>query len=84
MLRIVPWRAPAPAGSTTWRTVNGDVLDDICQRHYGRTDVVGAVLDANPGLAALPPILPAGVTIVLPPPPDPPPQVRAFRLWDLP
>ena len=39
----------------------GDTLDTLCQRHYGRTEgVVEAVLLANPGLAELGVVLPHG------------------------
>ncbi|EHK3731737.1 tail protein X, partial [Escherichia coli] len=39
-----------------WRTTDGDMLDDICQRHYGSAGLnqsLAAVLEANPGLADL-------------------------------
>lgn len=49
-----------------YRTSAGDVLDRICLAHYERVDVVPVVLDANPGLAAFGPVLPAGVLITLP------------------
>ena len=35
-----------------WRTTDGDMLDDICQRHYGSAGLnqsLAAVLEANPG-----------------------------------
>jgi phage tail protein X len=52
---------------TTYRTSSGDILDDLCWRHYGRqAGAVEAVLDANPGLADLGPVYPAGVLIDLP------------------
>lgn len=59
----------------------GDVLDDVCLRHYGRVGVLDAVLAANRGLAAIGPVLPAGHKIRLP---DPPTPVTAaiVRLWD--
>lgn len=45
----------------------GDTVDAICWRHYGRTaGVVEQVLDANPGLASLGPILPHGTAVQLP------------------
>lgn len=49
-----------------YRTLQGDMLDAICKAHYGTADVVEQVYDANPRLAALGPILPMGVEIVLP------------------
>lgn len=66
-----------------YRTSEGDVVDQVAWRHYGRTDgrVVEKVLAANPGLADQGPVLPAGVTIVLPDLPEPE-QVDGVRLWD--
>ena len=53
--------------TATYRTIEGDVLDAICFRHYGRqAGAVEAVLQANPGLAEYGPVLPADVTIELP------------------
>ena len=49
-----------------YRTVEGDVLDAVCWRHYGREDVVPAVLAANPGLADAEPVLAPGVLVELP------------------
>lgn len=41
--------------------LQGDTLDAICVRYYGRTEgVVEAVLAANPGLAELGAVLPHG------------------------
>ncbi len=34
-----------------YRTRDGDLLDDICKRCYGRESAVTDVLEANPGLA---------------------------------
>lgn len=64
-------------------TLEGDFLDDLVAQHYGAAAASGAlsvVLAANPGLAARGPVLPAGVTIVLP---DlPPAHAGVLRLWD--
>ena len=62
-------------------TKDGDLLDWICFRHYGSTAMVPAVLAANPDLAAQPPRLPRGVSILLPEQP-PPPAPGLRRLWD--
>lgn len=49
------------------RANQGDTLDAICWRHYGRTEgCVEAVLAANPGLAKLGAVLPMGTLIELP------------------
>jgi len=58
---------PAPDGGALYTTVDGDVLDHICWRHYGREyRTTEAVLAANRNLASLGPVLPAGTKIQLP------------------
>ena len=49
-----------------YRTKDGDMLDDICHRHYGDSSAIHAVLEANPRLGDQGAILPAGITITLP------------------
>lgn len=45
----------------------GDTLDALCYRHYGRTQgAVEAVLSVNPGLADYGAILPHGTAVTLP------------------
>lgn len=67
-------------GARSYLTTQGDMLDAICKAELGSEAHVTAVLEANPGLAALGAVLPAGVTILLP-------QVRMavrsgeIRLW---
>ena len=59
-----------------------DMIDLICWKHYGYTQgAVEAVLEANRELAGQPPVLPAGLAIILP---DlgPPPAPQPIRLWD--
>lgn len=52
---------------TYYTTKQNEMVDAICHRHYGRTkDVTEAVLAANPGLAALGPILPFATQVFLP------------------
>lgn len=47
--------------------MQGDTVDLICHRHYGRTaGVTEAVYTANPGLAELGAVLPLGTPVVLP------------------
>jgi phage tail protein X len=65
-----------------YRTQSGDMLDAICHQYYtGRPGATEVVLEANPGLCELGPLLPEGVLIELPalPPPQAPGQVS---LWD--
>ncbi|MGR7708496.1 tail protein X [Klebsiella aerogenes] len=46
--------------------MQGDTLDALCARYYGRTEgVVETVLQANPGLSELGVILPHGTAIDL-------------------
>ena len=64
-----------------YRTKTGDMLDLVCHRYYGDSIYsVEAVYDANPGLAAHGPILPAGVNIDLPE--AQPAEPQTIRLWD--
>jgi phage tail protein X len=67
---------------TIYKTQDGDTLDWICDRNYGRTSgAVEAVLEANPGLAELGPIYDAGRSISLPDLPAAQ-QQDLIRLWD--
>lgn len=69
----------------TYITKDGDMVDLVCFRKYGRTaEVTEAVLSANPGLSARGPVLAAGVEIVLPDfgtPEDKPVEKETVRLW---
>lgn len=67
----------------TYRTKQNDVLDDVVSRFYGDTAnrIVEIVLEANPGLADLGPVLPAGVEIELPARPVTAAKTIT-RLWD--
>ncbi|MEO1003566.1 MAG: tail protein X [Cyanobacteria bacterium J06638_7] len=59
-----------------------DVLDELCHRWYGGTQgTVEAVLAANPDLAELLPILPAGVVILMPELARPHETVSLLRRW---
>ncbi|HBV9951853.1 phage tail protein, partial [Klebsiella pneumoniae] len=49
------------------RAYQGDTVDALCWRHYGRTQgVTEQVLQANPGLAEHGPFLPHGLQVELP------------------
>ncbi len=65
---------------TTYRTIDGDMVDAICKAHYGREDMTAAVYEANPGLAARGPVLPKGVLIKLPASSAPRTR-KPIRLW---
>ncbi len=66
-----------------YRTKDGDVLDALCAKHYGDTPYrVEGVIAANPGLAALGPVLPSGLIIELPEVEDAAQERPTIRLWD--
>ncbi len=69
--------------ATSYVTQQGDMLDLICYRHYGRqSGAVEAVLEANPRLADADPVYPAGMRIVLPDLPQPTAEEHLITLWD--
>ena len=48
-------------------TQQGDTVDALCWRYYGRTDgTVETVLEANNGLADYGPVLPLGLAVEMP------------------
>jgi phage tail protein X len=62
--------------------MQGDTVDLMCHRFYGRTaGVVEAVYESNPFLANHGPVLPHGTAVKLPDMP-PPPQQKTIQLWD--
>lgn len=65
---------------STYRTKQGDVLDAVLWRLTGSTGLLAATLRANPGLAALGPVLPGGVEIEIPVPAPAEPR-QPVRLW---
>jgi phage tail protein X len=63
-------------------TRDGDMVDHLALAAYGRTaGATEAILDANPGLEALGPILPAGVVVTLPELAETP-ESAVVKLWD--
>ena len=65
----------------TYETKQGDMVDEIAFRRFGRSsEAVTAILDANPGLAARGPVLPAGLVIRIPPPVDKG-RTEKKRIW---
>ncbi len=59
-----------------------ETVDQIAARCYGGdTSMTAAILDANPGLAAMGPHLPIGTTVYLPPARTAAPAKR-LSLWD--
>lgn len=67
----------------TIQSRNGDMLDAVVQRFYGRTDgSIEFVLEQNPSLAQSGPVLTAGQTIHLPPlPPTTAEEQQTIKLW---
>lgn len=60
----------------------GQTVDMICHAFYGTThSVTEAVYAANPGLAALGPLLPPGTAVDLPSLPRPSRTVALVQLW---
>ncbi|MFA5688564.1 MAG: tail protein X [Kiritimatiellales bacterium] len=72
--------------AVVYTTKDGDMVDAICFRRYGRSaGITEAVLAANIGLAAHGPILPAGIEINLPDygtPEKRPEKKETVQLWD--
>lgn len=64
-------------------SIDGDMLDLMIWRAIGRTSgALEVVLEANPGAAALPQILPAGIVITIPPEAEQQPVAKSFKLWE--
>ncbi len=64
-------------------THQGDTVDALCYRHYGRTQgLVEAVLEINPGLAEHGPVLPHGLQVDLPDAPTQQTNTTLLQLWD--
>lgn len=64
-------------------THQGDTVDLLCWRHFGRTQgLVEVVLEMNPGLADYGPVLPLGLEVELPEAPDDKPKTPLLQLWD--
>lgn len=65
-----------------YRSRDGDTADSIAWAVYGRQDVglTEGILSANPGLADIGPLLPAGLRIAIPDAPQPA-ETQGVRLW---
>lgn len=64
-------------------TTDGDMVDELALRAYGRRDGTSTaqLLAANPGLCNQPVRLPAGLVVTIPPAPETMTD-RRVRLWD--
>lgn len=66
-----------------YTTVDGDVLDKICQQFYGKTaGITEQVLQCNPHLADQGAVYPAGIAIKLPIVNDSVVEKQTVQLWD--
>lgn len=66
----------------TYTTLEGDTVDLIAWRVRKQTaNVTEQIFDLNPGLAALGPVLPAGVVVKVPPPPAKKSVRNVPRIW---
>ena len=71
------------AQTTTVQALQGDTLDQLCQRHLGTTaGTVEATLLLNPGLADLGPVIPHGTAVTLPDAAPQAEQRQVVNLWD--
>jgi phage tail protein X len=69
--------------ASVYTTRQNEMVDMICRRAYGdESGYVEAVLDANPGLAALGPVLPIRTRVLLPDLPKAAPERKIVTLWD--
>ncbi|ORE90559.1 tail protein [Stappia sp. 22II-S9-Z10] len=67
----------------TVKSLQGDTVDLLVKRHYGRTaGVTELVLSANPGLAALGVVLPLGTPVKMPAIAQRQAAATLVRLWD--
>jgi phage tail protein X len=67
----------------TVRATQGDTVDALCWRHFGRTaGLVELVYELNPGLADRGPVLPSGLEVTMPEQPAQKPNAPLLQLWD--
>jgi phage tail protein X len=61
----------------------GDSVGLLAHLHLGRDDdeTEEAIYDSNPGLAKYGPVLPSGVTVLIPDMPEAP-LAKAVNIWD--
>lgn len=65
------------------QAIQGDTVDLICWRYYGRTQgITEQVLSANPQLAKQDVILPIGTVVNLPDIAMPQQNKQSINLWD--
>ena len=69
--------------SLIYITKDGDTVDEITWKQYGTRAglILETVLNANPGIADYGPVLPAGLSIILPDIQKPATE-KSVKLWD--
>jgi len=69
--------------SHIYLTKNGDTVDEITWKQYGTRAglILETVLNANPGIADYGPVLPAGLSVLLPDISKPAAE-KSIKLWD--
>ncbi|WP_319778457.1 tail protein X [Maridesulfovibrio sp.] len=68
--------------STKYMTIDGDMLDALCYKQYGREGAVTDVLEGNPGLAEKGTVFEAGVVIFFPDLDEAETETATIKLWD--
>lgn len=63
-----------------YRTIDGDILDQIAKEQLGDEGQAVDILAINPGLAMQPFLMPAGLVIILPEA-KPAAAAKTVRLW---
>ena len=72
-----------PDGASQYITVDGDMIDMIGFAFYGTHDRTSELIyEANPHILGLDPVLPNGLTIILPAAPPEGRRVSTVSLWD--
>lgn len=62
-------------------SLQGECIDAVCYRFYGHSDFLEAVIQANPKLVELGPVLPIGTPVVMPQAGQAPAKT-IINLWD--
>ncbi|WP_063378724.1 tail protein X [Pseudoalteromonas luteoviolacea] len=64
-------------------TVQGETVDSVCHKHYGNTaGITEQVIEANPHITFLPPVLPTNTLLMLPTTTKPTATKKLIQLWD--
>jgi phage tail protein X len=70
-------------GSVLYVTIDGDMVDQIAHQYYGKHERhTEGIYFANPGLAEMAAVLPAGVVVKLPALPKQETPKPFRKLWD--